>query len=102
MITKEVENPYMRPPLSKELWYNKDKILPDKLTFKQWNGSKRSLFYEHPEFYLNVKELVSSEKGGVAVAKGWSVKKIDVFNKYVYLEDDHKIKYDKCLIATGK
>lgn len=59
------------------------------------------MFYEPPEFYLNVSDLVESEKGGVAVATGWNVKKIDVSNKTAYLQDDYKIKYDKCLIATG-
>lgn len=59
------------------------------------------MFYEPPEFYLNVNDLAESEKGGVAVATGWNVKKIDVPNKTAYLQDDHKIKYDKCLIATG-
>ncbi|XP_058789419.1 apoptosis-inducing factor 1, mitochondrial [Phymastichus coffea] len=101
VISSEGDLPYMRPPLSKELWYNKDDVLTPKLMFKQWNGTKRSLFYEPPEFYLKVGELESSEKGGVAVATGWNVKKIDVPNKTAYLEDGYQIKYDKCLIATG-
>ncbi|XP_008208975.1 apoptosis-inducing factor 1, mitochondrial isoform X2 [Nasonia vitripennis] len=101
VITNEGDLPYMRPPLSKELWYNRDEAMSSKLIFKQWNGTKRSLFYEPPEFYLNVNDLAESEKGGVAVATGWKVKKIDVPNKTAYLQDDYKIKYDKCLIATG-
>lgn len=43
----------------------------------------------------------ASENGGVAVACGWSIKRIDVVNKKAYLEDDYEISYDKCLIATG-
>lgn len=31
----------MRPPLSKELWYNEDAEALKKLEFKQWNGSQR-------------------------------------------------------------
>lgn len=46
--------------------------------------------------------MSQSDKGGVAVAKGWKVTKIDVPNKTVMLDDGHEIKYDKCLIATGK
>ena len=41
VISKEGENPYMRPPLSKELWFSEDPETPDKLRFKQWNGKER-------------------------------------------------------------
>lgn len=61
-----------------------------------------SLFYEPQEFYSNVSNLIESDKGGVAVATGWKVTKIDVQNKTVVLDDGYEIKYDKCLIATGK
>jgi programmed cell death 8 (apoptosis-inducing factor) len=45
---------------------------------------------------------MESDKGGVAVAMGWKIAKIDVVNKTAILEDGHEIKYNKCLIATGK
>lgn len=61
-----------------------------------------SIFYEPREFYSNVNNLTESDKGGVAVAMGWKVTKIDVVNKTVILEDGYEIKYNKCLIATGK
>jgi len=51
---------------------------------------------------LSVTNLTESDKGGVAVAMGWKVTKIDVINKIVTLEDGHEIKYNKCLIATGR
>ena len=62
----------------------------------------RSLFYEPPEFYAKVDQLINTEKGGVAIASGWKVKKIDPYTKTAVLEDGYEIKYDKCLIATGK
>lgn len=31
----------MRPPLSKEMWYNDDETIREKLKFKQWNGRER-------------------------------------------------------------
>lgn len=61
-----------------------------------------SIFYEPREFYSTVEHLVESDKGGVAVATGWKVTKIDAINKTVSLEEGHEIKYDKCLIATGR
>lgn len=41
VITNESFNPYMRPPLSKEIWFSDDKQSVEKLIFKQWNGSER-------------------------------------------------------------
>ncbi|KAI4500332.1 hypothetical protein M0802_004749 [Mischocyttarus mexicanus] len=101
IISEEEDLPYMRPPLSKELWYNTDRATSAKLNFKQWNGTQRSLFYEPREFYMNVDKLMQLDKGGVAVATGWKVTKIDATNKIAVLEDGHEVKYDKCLIATG-
>lgn len=101
VIAEEDEFPYMRPPLSKELWFNTDKETTAQLRFNQWNGTQRSIFYEPQEFYSSVTHLTESDKGGVAVAMGWKVMKIDVVNKTVSLEDGHEIKYNKCLIATG-
>ncbi|KAK0162520.1 hypothetical protein PV327_006293 [Microctonus hyperodae] len=101
VISEEPDYPYMRPPLSKELWYNRDRSPSDELNFKQWNGTQRSLYYEPKEFYIGVENLSSTDRGGVAVASGWKVKKIDAFNKIVTLNDGYEIKYNKCLIATG-
>ncbi|XP_012232840.2 apoptosis-inducing factor 1, mitochondrial isoform X1 [Linepithema humile] len=101
VIAEEGEFPYMRPPLSKELWYNTDKETTAQLRFNQWNGTQRSIFYEPHEFYSSVTHLTESDKGGVAVAMGWKVTKIDVVNKIAILEDGHEINYNKCLIATG-
>ena len=45
---------------------------------------------------------MDSKNGGVAIARGWTVKKIDVVEQKIYLEEDNKeISYEKCLIATG-
>ncbi|KAF7272258.1 apoptosis inducing factor [Rhynchophorus ferrugineus] len=101
IVSNEPYYPYMRPPLSKEIWFNDEEEVTKGLAFKQWNGSERSLFYEPEDFYTPCRELMSSENGGVAVARGWSVNHIDVMEKTVYLDDGTPIKYNKCLIATG-
>ena len=41
VISGESENPYMRPPLSKELWFSDEPETPSTLKFKQWNGKER-------------------------------------------------------------
>ncbi|KAG5887362.1 hypothetical protein JTB14_018377 [Gonioctena quinquepunctata] len=101
VISNEGFYPYMRPPLSKEIWFNDDKESVKKLIFKQWNGSERSLFYEPDDFYLDCQALMASQNGGVAVARGWAIKRLDIMEKTAYLEDGSAIRYNKCLLATG-
>ncbi|XP_063058349.1 apoptosis-inducing factor 1, mitochondrial [Engraulis encrasicolus] len=43
IITDEPDIPYMRPPLSKELWFSDDPETKETLRFKQWNGKERRL-----------------------------------------------------------
>lgn len=101
VIASEGDFPYMRPPLSKEIWFNDDPAAVKNLTFKQWNGSERSLFYEPDDFYMACNQLTKSDNGGVAVAKGWNITHIDVVERKAFLEDGYEINYEKCLIATG-
>ncbi|KAH8248635.1 hypothetical protein KR032_001609 [Drosophila birchii] len=102
MISNENRKPYMRPPLSKELWYtpnpNEDPIKDYR--FQQWTGSERSLFFEPEEYFVDPEDLEESA-GGVAVAQGFAVKKVDAKNRKVTLNDGYQIGYDNCLIATG-
>ncbi|VEN54078.1 unnamed protein product [Callosobruchus maculatus] len=101
VVTNESFFPYMRPPLSKEMWFNEDPEAVKKLIFKQWNGSERSLFYEPDDFYTKCQELMDNPNGGVAIARGWQVTEIDVVERKAILEDGYTIHYDKCLVATG-
>lgn len=101
LITNEPYYPYMRPPLSKEIWYNDDNVNIENLNFKQWNGSERSLYYEPEDFYTKCDQLMSQANGGVAVARGWKITRLDVVNHKAYLDDGAEITYKKCLIATG-
>lgn len=59
------------------------------------------MFYEHEEFYADIEKLTSSKNGGIAVAKGWTVTKVDPQNRKAYLDDGKEISYGKCLIAAG-
>uniref|UniRef100_UPI003AADD120 apoptosis-inducing factor 1, mitochondrial isoform X1 n=1 Tax=Centroberyx gerrardi TaxID=166262 RepID=UPI003AADD120 len=101
IVTEEPDLPYMRPPLSKELWFSDDPSVTDTLRFKQWNGKERSIYFQPPSFYISPEELDSAENGGVAVLTGKKVVHMDVRGNKVQLNDDTEISYDKCLIATG-
>ncbi|KAJ8028223.1 Apoptosis-inducing factor 1, mitochondrial [Holothuria leucospilota] len=101
VVGQEEFHPYMRPPLSKELWFSDDKEAVQKLRFKQWNGKERSVFFEPDSFYCKPSELPTKENGGVAILSGHQVVSLDVHKKVATLGDGTKITYDKCLIATG-
>uniref|UniRef100_A0A4W6FCY8 Apoptosis-inducing factor 1, mitochondrial n=1 Tax=Lates calcarifer TaxID=8187 RepID=A0A4W6FCY8_LATCA len=101
IVTDEPDLPYMRPPLSKELWFSDDPSVTETLRFKQWNGKERSIYFQPPSFYINPEDLDSAENGGVAVLTGKKVIHMDVRGNKVKLDDNTEISYDKCLIATG-
>lgn len=41
IVSEDPSLPYMRPPLSKELWFSDDPNVTETLRFKQWNGKER-------------------------------------------------------------
>lgn len=100
VISDEAVMPYMRPPLSKEIWFDTELGLKES-RFKQWNGAARSLFYEPEGFYMPAAKLADANNGGVSVIRGYSVVKLNIGDQKVTLDDGTEITYDKCLIATG-
>ncbi|ESN98758.1 hypothetical protein HELRODRAFT_67025 [Helobdella robusta] len=91
----------MRPPLTKELWYQNDDEKVKNLIFRTYGGKERTIFFEKEGYFFEPKELESNEHGGTALALGLKVSKIDVDDQIVYFDNGQKIKYEKCLIATG-
>ena len=51
---------------------------------------------------MDVSELVCSAEGATSVLTGHRVTHLNTADKEVTLRGGHKIKYDKCLIATGQ
>ncbi|XP_056665356.1 apoptosis-inducing factor 1, mitochondrial isoform X2 [Monodelphis domestica] len=101
IISEDPELPYMRPPLSKELWFSDDPNVTNTLRFKQWNGKERSIYFQPPSFYVSAQDLPHIENGGVAVLTGKKVVQLDVRDNMVKLNDGSQITFEKCLIATG-
>lgn len=100
VISDEHVMPYMRPPLSKEIWFDAQ-LGVEQARFKQWNGAERSLYYEPEDFYMSAEKLEEAKNGGVSVIRGYSVEKLNVGEQKVLLDDGTELTYDKCLIATG-
>ncbi|XP_054852094.1 apoptosis-inducing factor 1, mitochondrial isoform X2 [Eublepharis macularius] len=101
IVSEDPELPYMRPPLSKELWFSEDPEVTKTLRFKQWNGKERSIYFQPASFYVPACDLPYIENGGVAVLSGRKVVHMDVRGNVAKLDDGTQISYDKCLIATG-
>lgn len=104
VISEEDSLPYMRPPLSKEVWQNDSLDNIENLTFVQWNGNRRSIFYESTPFYNDPTTLTQQPNGGVGVARGYSVTRVEPAEHRVTVTDGKQsktIEYEKCLIATG-
>lgn len=117
VVGQEQRLPYMRPPLTKELWYQPTTpkrqgegephraatqvVDPEELRFHQWNGRERSLYYEPEQFYAPAEQLASKANGGVSVVRGVRVLMVDPIKQVAHLDNGHKVRYDKCLIAIG-
>lgn len=107
LVGDERALPYMRPPLSKELWREPElaarAAAPDGLSFRQWNGRRRSVLYEPGAFYAPVERLAGA--GGAGVARGWQVLRLDVARHEALLAAPGRapvtLGYGKCLLATG-
>ncbi|XP_055354612.1 apoptosis-inducing factor 1, mitochondrial-like isoform X2 [Paramacrobiotus metropolitanus] len=100
VISNEPYYPYMRPPLSKELYFTDDAHRKD-LRFKPMHGKERSVFFEHEEFYVDPKMLPFTENGGVAVLRNMTVTSLDPKSQKVSLKNGWDIYYDRLLLATG-
>lgn len=101
MIGEEPFYPYMRPPLSKELWFDQNPDVGETLSFTRWNGKERSVFYEPQDYFFSVKQLLENKNGGVSVIRGKRVVKVDPVSQVVVFDSGEEIAYEKCLIATG-
>lgn len=100
IITSENRSPYMRPALSKELWFT-DKTLRRNLNFKWWSGKERSIFYEIEEFFVPLEDLDNREHGGVSLVKNTRLVRLEPEEKIAHLDSGQTIQYDKCLLAPG-
>nr|ATZ76822.1 apoptosis inducing factor [Sinohyriopsis schlegelii] len=99
VISEENHLPYMRPPLSKDLWFQTDPQKVEKLEYHPTQNF--SVFHASNAFFVDPKKLPHLDKGGVGILHGRRVIYLDAMAKKVHLDDGSEITYDKCLIATG-
>lgn len=101
VIGEENALPYMRPPLSKELWFSEDENVGETLIFKSWNGKERSVFFEKDGYYTKVEDFGATDKAAVSVLTGDKVTNVDSEGHQITLASGESVKYGKLLIATG-
>lgn len=102
LLSNEVNLPYERPPLSKELWFQDDPDLRKRHIIKDWKGHDKPLFHtsEYQYKILNDLNVDNQSQDHINILLGRKVTKVDPESKSVYL-DDLSIQYDQLLLATG-
>ncbi|CAO3590010.1 unnamed protein product [Absidia cylindrospora] len=103
IIGDEAYSPYMRPPLSKEIWFSEDPQVATTLKFKDWQGSERSVFYQDDSLYHIIEDASGSDvpTDKIKLLLNKSVTKLNVEDHTVTLIDGSIIYYNKVLLATG-
>ncbi|KAF1796248.1 apoptosis-inducing factor, mitochondrion-associated, C-term-domain-containing protein [Mucor lusitanicus] len=103
IIGEEEYAPYMRPPLSKELWFSEDPEVGKTLVFKDWSGTERNTIYKDVSEYELIKDASGSdiETNKIKLLLNKSVSKLNVEDHTVTLNDGSVIYYNKVLLATG-
>ncbi|KAF9180614.1 Apoptosis-inducing factor 1, mitochondrial [Haplosporangium sp. Z 767] len=105
IIGNEDIGPYMRPPLSKEMWFNKSEETTEKLSFKDWQGKERNIVLQGKEKIESLDqealEKIESAESGVKLLTGVTVSDLNVAEQTITLNNDKVLKYGKVLLATG-
>lgn len=108
LVTEESYAPYMRAPLSKELWYNHEPqhLKEETFDFADWHGNRKPIFFQDPSFYHVIESPVHEATNLASVGKpklmtGKRAVAIDTDANVVTLHDGTKIEFDRALIATG-
>ncbi|KAF9904349.1 Apoptosis-inducing factor 1, mitochondrial, partial [Lobosporangium transversale] len=105
IIGNEDIGPYMRPPLSKEMWFNKSEETTENLSFKDWQGKERNIVLQGKETIETLDqealENIESAQSGVKLLTGITVSDLNVAEQTITLDSGKTLKYGKVLLATG-
>ncbi|KAF9972313.1 Apoptosis-inducing factor 1, mitochondrial, partial [Actinomortierella ambigua] len=90
IIGNEDMGPYMRPPLSKEMWFNKDEATTEKLSFKDWQGKERNIVLQGNEKIEAIDQealdKIESAESGVKLLTGRTVSDLNIAEQTVTLD----------------
>ncbi len=98
MVVSEEHQPYMRPPLSKELWKAENAPLEKRLRFSNFEGKEQSVFLEEVAFWA---QLEASGRLQVLRVDTQHNMLLSPEAHSLRLFDGTTVRFDKCLLATG-
>ncbi|KCV72645.1 hypothetical protein H696_00226 [Fonticula alba] len=98
MIGEDVEVPYARPPITKELWFSQDPDVVDTLNYCDWAGNDVTLHYQPPTYYTSLKAKGDTP---IVLLNGVRAVDLDLKQRFVLLADGRKVFFDQVLLATG-
>ncbi|KAL0830163.1 hypothetical protein ABMA28_003620 [Loxostege sticticalis] len=103
-VTKEDVLPYMRPPMSKYMWWNPEP--PDLKTLNYIKDLRRKTMYlsECSKFMDPIKFYRKKTGPAVSIASGWCVLRVDAENHIAYIKTmcgEQPMYYERCLLAPG-
>ncbi|KAF9140720.1 Apoptosis-inducing factor 1, mitochondrial [Mortierella sp. GBA39] len=105
IIGNEDIGPYMRPPLSKEMWFNKEDETTKNLSFKDWQGKERNIVLHGKETIQSIDQealnKIESAESGVKLLTGATVEDLNITEQSLTLNNGKVLKYGKVLLATG-
>lgn len=99
MVTDESYPPYMRPPLSKEMWFNHEPHT-GAFEFTDWHGFKKPIFFQDTPYYAQADEdQAHAAHRRPRLLTGKQAVRIE--GNTAYLHDGTTIRFEKALLATG-
>eukprot|EP01116_Phalansterium_solitarium_P022008 TRINITY_DN7101_c0_g1_i1.p2 TRINITY_DN7101_c0_g1~~TRINITY_DN7101_c0_g1_i1.p2 ORF type:complete len:538 (+),score=214.62 TRINITY_DN7101_c0_g1_i1:79-1692(+) len=91
LVGAEGDQPYIRPPLSKELWKSADPKVAENLKFTAFDGTEASAYLANS----------AEDFKGVDLMLNTRATDLDPARKAILLSEGTIVEYDKLLIATG-
>ncbi|KAG0297614.1 Apoptosis-inducing factor 1, mitochondrial, partial [Dissophora globulifera] len=105
IIGNEDIGPYMRPPLSKEMWFNTSEETTNNLSFKDWQGKERNIVLQGQEsidmLTADALDKIEFAESGAKLLTGTTVTDLNVAEQTITLSSGKTLKYGKILLATG-
>ncbi|KAJ2945272.1 hypothetical protein O0L34_g9350 [Tuta absoluta] len=104
-ISDEDCYPYMRPPMSKYMWWNG--LPPDlrNLNYINHEMTRKSMYYAPCKAFMDPVRFFRTPKGpALSIAMGWCVKRIDADEHRAWINTycgERPIYYERALIAVG-
>eukprot|EP00053_Salpingoeca_punica_P019025 m.189715 g.189715 ORF g.189715 m.189715 type:complete len:624 (-) comp17552_c2_seq1:2500-4371(-) len=101
IIGDEPDRPYQRPPLSKQLWMNRED--GPEYQFKDWTGEVRSVYHMNAEVYSNIQALEKDDGTvpRVFLLPNKKVVGMNIGQRFLTLDDGRVVHFKKVLLATG-